>query len=586
MKLRNRLSAILTGLALTALAPATQADWFDHWINGFYIEPGVDSKRGLGLNFLRLGPERGIVYAAAYTYDEATGVPFWIQGAAVVESGDFTVDIPLQATSGGSFGAEIGNPVFSDPNWGTATVTINSCSSINWAVTSPNVTDVSLENESVLELVGGVPNSQCVYREPFTACPDFATPGVDDRTCIIGGGEYTQDLHLTNNILWVLDGAVFVGLKNSADNTNAIFIEPGTRIIGVDQSLLGISRGAKIYAEGQPHAPIVFTGVNTASNPQNPGQAGDWGGLTINGKAPINTCTTIGQCTAQGEGESGPYGGDDPNDSSGVLRYVRVQFAGILFTDENELNGIAFQGVGRGTVVENIQVHANADDGVEFFGGTVNARNLVLTDIEDDSVDWTQGWNGLLQNGLVVQSGNLEIGADRGIEADNLESNNDAETRAEAWISHFTFIGRPDTTGATFRRGTGVKITNSIFTGFSNCIDIDDSATFANAGTPGALSGNTTIENTILNCNTNFVEEGGDPWTVQSWFEAQPGNMVMNPALDGAYPPADAIYLHGFPINFDDFPAYFNNYEHIGAASGDPTESWFNGWILQDDFLP
>jgi hypothetical protein len=586
MNFKNSFIGLLAGLALSMFSPLAEADWFDHWINGCYIEPGVDTKRGLCTNFLRLGPELGIVYVAQYTYTEDTGIPYWIQGAAVVEAGDYTVDIPLQSTSGGSFGAEIGTPIFDDPNWGTGTFTVNSCSSVTWSVASPNVTDVTLESESVLELVAPVPNSQCVYQEPFTECPDFSTPGIDDRSCVIGGGEYTEDLHLTNNILWILDGAVFVGLKGSADNTNAIHIEPGTRIIGVGQSILGISRGAQIYAEGQPYAPVVFTGVNTASNSEAPGAAGDWGGLTINGRAPINTCETFGACTAQGEGESGPYGGDDPNDSSGVLRYVRVQFAGILFTDENELNGIAFQGVGRGTVVENIQVHANADDGVEFFGGTVNARNLVLTDIEDDSVDWTQGWNGLVQNGLVVQSGNLEIGADRGIEADNLEGNNDAETRAKAWLANFTFIGRPDTTGATFRRGTGVKITNSIFTGFGNCIDLDDSATFANAGTPGALSGNTTIENTILNCGTNFVEEVGDPWTVQAWFEAQPGNMVMNPMLSGAYPPADAAYLHGFPLNFDDFPAYFNNYGHIGAASGDPKEAWFTGWTLQDDFLP
>lgn len=582
MSANNRFTGLLAGLAILLSTHAAQADFIDSWIDGFYFEAGVESRRGLGLTYLPTGPEAGLVFAAFYTYDEATGLPFWVSGVGSVQAGDFTVDIQLELVEGGSFGAVIGNPVTVDANWGTATLTMNSCSDFTWNWTSPNVEDGSLQESSVRDATTGVSISQCVYQEAFTGCPAFATAGADDRTCVISGGEYTQDLHLTNDTLWVLNGAVFVGEKANSANTNAIFIEPGTRIIGVDQSLLGISRGAKIFAEGTPYAPIVMTGVNTASDPVSPGSSGDWGGLTINGNAPINTCDTIGACSALGEGESGPYGGSDENDSSGVLRYTRVQFAGILFTDENELNGIAFQGVGRGTVVENVQVHANADDGVEFFGGTVNARNLVLTDVEDDSLDWTQGYRGQIQNVLVMQAGDVEIGADRGIEADNLEANNDAEARAKPWIANATFIGRADTTGATFRRGTGVKITNSIFTGFGKCLDIDSSSTFTNAGTPpDQLTGNLTMENSIVNCGINFVEEDGDPWTVQSWFEAQEGNMQTNPALDGVFPPADASYTNGYPINMDEFDNFFQNYDHIGAFSG-AKQAWTQGWTLQD----
>lgn len=581
MSAKIRLYGMLAGLMLLGGASAANAEFIDQWITGSYFEEDTASRRGLLLKYISTGPEAGLLFAAYYTYDETTGEPFWVTGTGAVQAGDFSVDMDLILVEGGSFGAEVGNPVTSDAQWGTATVTMNSCSDLTWSWSSSNVEDGSLTQSSILELVGGVPNSQCVYQEAFTSCPSFATAGPDERTCIISGGEYTQDLHLTNDTLWVLNGAVFVGAKDNANNTNAIFIEPGTRIIGVGESILGISRGAKIFAEGTPTAPIVFTGVNTASDPSNPGRSGDWGGLTINGKAPINTCDTIGACTAEGEGQSGLYGGDDPNDSSGVMRYMRVQFAGILFTDENELNGIAFQGVGRGTVVENVQIHANADDGVEFFGGTVNARNLVLTDIEDDSVDWTQGYEGRLQNVLVVQSPNLEVGADRGIEADNLEGNNDAENRAKPWISNATFIGRADTTGATFRRGTGINITNSIFTGYGNCIDLDDSSTFANAGTPSSLSGNTTMENTILDCSTNFVEESGDPWTVQSWFEAQSGNSQISASLEGVFPPTGAPYLNGFPVDMEKFDSFFQNYDHIGAFSG-AKSAWTHGWTLQD----
>lgn len=586
MSAKNRLYGMLAGLMMLScvmlgFASAASAEFIDQWTSGAYYEQGTDSRRGLFLKYIATGPEAGLLFSAFYTFDETTGKPFWVTGTGAVKAGDFSVDMDLILVEGGSFGAVIGNPVNTDSQWGTATVTVNSCSDITWSWASANVVDGSLNESSIQELVNGVPNSQCVYQKAFTSCPSFATAGADERTCVITGGEYTQDLHLTNDTLWVLNGAVFVGEKENANNTNAVYIEPGTRIIGVGESILGISRGARIFAEGTPTAPIVFSGVNTASDPVNPGRAGDWGGLTINGKAPINTCTTIGACTAEGEGQSGPYGGNNPNDSSGVMRYMRVQFAGILFTDENELNGIAFQGVGRGTVVENIQIHANADDGVEFFGGTVNVRNLVLTDIEDDSVDWTQGYEGRLQNILVVQSDNLEIGADRGIEADNLEGNNDAENRAKPWISNATFIGRADTTGATFRRGTGINITNSIFTNFGKCIDLDDSSTFTNAGTPANLSGNTTMENTILDCSSNFVEESGDPWTVQAWFQAQSGNSQTSANLEGVFPPAGAPYLNGYPVDMSKFDSFFQNYDHIGAFSS-AKSAWTHGWTLQD----
>jgi len=586
MSAKKRLYGKLAGFTMLSfitlgLASAANAEFIDQWVTGSYFEEDTASRRGLFLKYIATGPEAGVLFAAYYTYDETTGEPFWVTGSNAVKAGDFSVDMDLILVEGGSFGAVVGNPVTTDAQWGTATVTVNSCSNITWSWTSPNVADGTLTQSNIQEVVNGVPNSQCVYQEAFTGCPDFATAGADERTCVIAGGEYTQDLHLTNDTLWALNGAVFIGTKDNANNSNAIYIEPGTRIIGIDQSILGISRGAKIFAEGTPTAPIVMSGVNTASDPVNPGRAGDWGGLTINGKAPINTCNTIGACSAEGEGESGLYGGDDPNDSSGVLRYLRVQFAGILFTDENELNGIALQGVGRGTVIENVQVHANADDGIEFFGGTVNARNLVLTDIEDDSVDWTQGYEGRLQNVLVIQAGNVEIGADKGIEADNLEANNDAENRAKPWISNATFVGRPDTTAAVFRRGTGVNFSNSIFTGFGKCIDIDDSSTFTNAGTPSDLSGNTTMENTILDCDSNFVEESGDPWTVQAWFEAQSGNMQINPNLEGVFPPASAPYLKGYPLDMEKFDSFFQNYDHIGAFSS-AKSAWTHGWTLQD----
>jgi len=121
-----------------------------------------------------------------------------------------------------------------------------------------------------------------------------------------------------------------------------------------------------------------------------------------------------------GEGSSGLFGGNSETDNSGNLLYTRVSFAGNLINDEDELNGIAFQGVGNGTVVDFIQVHNNADDGVEFFGGTVNVKHVVLTGNGDDSMDWTDGWTGKAQYVLIDQA---DDAGDRAIEGDNRSSN-------------------------------------------------------------------------------------------------------------------------------------------------------------------
>ena len=161
---------------------------------------------------------------------------------------------------------------------------------------------------------------------------------------------------------------------------------------------------------------------------------GDWGGLIINGNAPINGCDED-LCSAEGEGSTGLYGGDNTEDNSGTLRYVRVEYAGTQFSEDNELNGIAFQGVGSGTTVEYIQVHMNADDGVEFYGGSVNVKYVVLTGIGDDSMDWTDGWNGKAQFVLAKQASD---DGDNGIEADNNKANNDFEPRSNPTLANMT----------------------------------------------------------------------------------------------------------------------------------------------------
>ena len=571
--------SLVTAAALSALVnfvPA-MALTVDRQFDGEWYESHLDARRGWNLQYIETGAEKGILFVVGFVYDE-DGNPFWVNGVGDVVPGQHEISVQLELVEGGSFGPEEGEAQTTDDAWGTLDITFEDCNHAEFSWTSPNVGNGSSDFQPILELVNGSNNDRCVYQRAFTGCPAFAEEAQFDRTCILSG-TYDEDITLTNDTTWVLSGGVFIGDKDATDNDVTLTIEAGTRVIGsggVD--LLVVSRGGKIVAEGQPYAPIVMSGPKTAGEGAT---AGDWGGLVINGFAPINNCATQ-PCTAIGEGDSGTYGGDDPDDSSGVLRYVRVQFAGIRFTDTNELNGIALQGVGRGTVVDYVQVHRNADDGIEFFGGTVNAKHLVLTDVQDDSIDWTGGYSGNVQYAIVRQIADTTVETDRGMELDNLEQNNDATPRAQPRVANITMLGKAGALGMNPRRGTGGNFSNMIVTGFGTCINIDSAATFAAAGTPANLSGVLTMENTLFNCTTNFSVDGADPWTTQSWFDAQSGNEVQNPQLNGVVPPAGADYLSGHPLDPEVFGDFFEDVDYVGAIRS-ADSAWHYNWTILVD---
>ena len=578
MKLRK------TGLAIAAvvasyagLNPTVHAFNIDDGIEGFWYESDKNARRGWGFQYLPTGPEEGVLFAAGYVYDTA-GNPIWVVGQAEVFDGEFEAVMPLEYVTGGEFGPGQGSPDGTGAAYGTLTVTFDTCQKATFSFAGvPNVADFSTQYDHFRTIVADDNAANCVYQKEFTSCPSGTTE-IGPRTCQLEG-TYTQDLTLTNDAIYVLNGGVFIGDKAGLgdpvpENGPVLTIEPGTRIVGAGGSnnALYIQRGSRIVADGLPYAPIVMTGATYASEG---GTSGQWGGLVINGAAPLNTCTT-GVCEAVGEGDSGAYGGDDPLDNSGVLRYVRVQFAGEKINDEDELNGIAFQGVGAGTVVDYIQVHRNADDGIEFYGGTVNAKHLVLTDIEDDSVDWTQGWQGKLQYVLVQQIADTTVDTDRGMELDNLEQDNDALPRSGGIMANFTLIGKDGELGINPRRGTAGRFSNFLVVDFDKCLDIDSSATFA-----VAQAGELTFENTILNCDSDNIvendEDTPDPFSVSEWFAGQRGNAEADPMLDGIFLPEGSMYLKGYtldPAVYDDF---FDDVDYIGAFRSRGS-AWTQGW--------
>jgi hypothetical protein len=184
-------------------------------------------------------------------------------------------------------------------------------------------------------------------------------------------------------------------------------------------------------------------------------------------------------CEAQVEGTNALYGGNSNADNSGTLQYVRVQHSGFQILPGNELNGITFAGVGNGTTVDHIQVHNSSDDGVEFFGGNVNVRYLVLTGNDDDSIDTDQGYNGAIQYALVVQRAN---GGDRIIEA-SMQALATGNPRSSPRLSNFTFIARDSGSDAiVLNTGTDFQLYNGTVTrpgATGACLDIDDASTTA-----------------------------------------------------------------------------------------------------------
>ena len=365
----------------------------------------------------------------------------------------------------------------------------------------------------------------------------------------------------------------FIGGDNKDAST--LTIQPGSKIVGQSGAdFLVISRGSKIYAEGTAEAPIVFTASKNQKR-----KRGMWGGLVINGNAPINNCKVEGSvCQAEGEGATGLYGGNDPDDNSGVLKYVRVEFAGFEITPDNELNGIAFQGVGSGTEVDYIQVHMNADDGVEFFGGTVNIRHVVLTGNKDDSMDWTSGWRGMAQFVIVAQ---FDDQANHGIEADNLKSPMNAEPRSNPTISNMTLLGTSSQNakgghGILLRRGSGLSIYNSFVSGFKNaCLDLDDGETFT-----FATGGGVVLQNVfVANCGKPFeMNDGGaDPFILENFFLGMNGNRVLQDALmDGWVPRTDSPLIVEEDVTPEDL--WFSVVDYVGAVR-DANDRWYQNWI-------
>ena len=359
-------------------------------------------------------------------------------------------------------------------------------------------------------------------------------------------GRITENRTLKAQNTYTLRGLVYV------TNGAVLTIEPGTRIVGQSGAQIGgliITRNSRMIAEGTLDKPIIFT--SSQANPQR----GDWAGIVILGNAPTNSSFN-GQAGV-GEIEGGVnnseglglYGGNNPADNSGVLKYVRIEYAGYAFLPDKEINGLTFGGVGNQTVVDYVQVSYANDDSFEWFGGTVNAKHLISFRTLDDDFDTDNGFSGKVQFGIVLRDSSVaDISSSEGFESDNDANGSTLAPQTSAIFSNMTILGPKAAltnlghnkflAGAQIRRNSTQSIFNSLIMGWPTGLLLDGSKGFP---TDNNIPGSLFIQNTIIaGCAvpikyaaSTTAPTGATDATIIAWFNtANYGNSILTNNTD------------------------------------------------------
>jgi hypothetical protein len=340
---------------------------------------------------------------------------------------------------------------------------------------------------------------------------DDPAPVADGNTTVVGDGVVAVNLQNKDGVAangigtmtldaskkYLLKGQVFVR------SGQTLTIPAGTVIFGEKRTkaVLIVDRGGKIIAEGTENNPIVFTSA------QNQGERdkGDWGGIVLLGNAKTNQTNP----TIEGISPSVTFGGDNDTDTSGVLKYVRIEYAGIEISPDNETNGLTFGGVGSGTKIDYVQVSYGGDDSFEWFGGKVDAQHLVSFCGWDDDFDVDFGYSGRVQFGLVIRDPfSADQSTSNAFECDNNASGNASRPLTSAVFSNITALGPRDHTSRNIsgnhgsamhlRRNAAVSIFNSFFIGFPVGVFIDGSAAQDNYTATGGDSSAVLSKNLLV----------------------------------------------------------------------------------------
>lgn len=412
---------------------------------------------------------------------------------------------------------------------------------------------------------------------------------------IVDNGEGTGTTTWTANNTYLLEGLVFV------NSGQTLTIEAGTVIKGKpgqgeEASALIVARGGKIMAEGTAAAPIIFTAEADDLN----GSVADlddglWGGVIVLGNALLNTVPNEQQIEGIPQTEPrGVYGGTDDSDNSGVIKYISIRHGGTDIGEGNEINGLTLGGVGSGTVIEYIEVIANKDDGVEFFGGKPNLSHIVVAFCGDDSYDYDQGYRGNGQFWAAIQ------GFDRGDRLGEHDGGTDPETGepyAIPNIYNVTYLGRGDGAGKrtiTFRDNAGGHYGNSIFYGQEKGIDVEllaDECSYTQFS-----NDNLTLKNNIfysINADPIFSvsADGVTPEveaeansTIAAYFTSA-SNEIYDPGFNVTSDKFNIIPTNDVSSNMASIPgdSFFQNVAYKGAF--EPNNNWASGWTLVSKYM-
>jgi hypothetical protein len=446
-------------------------------------------------------------------------------------------------------------------------------------------------------------------------------------------GRITSDVKLYAKDNNYLSGIVYI------TNGATLTIEAGAKVqgkFGADAAALVICRGAKIIASGTSDKPIVFTSI--ATNPQ----SGDWGGIVICGKAPINTTASLSGTSIVGlyQVEGGIYnlngdglaGSGDANtpvansaDNSGILQYVRIEYTGYAYQPDIELNSLGLYAVGSGTTIDHVQVKYGKDDSFSFLGGSVNARYLISCKAQDEDFDFEYGYTGKIQFAIALRDNAIaDISRSNGIESFNNSSGTTATPVTSPVLSNFTIIGPKQNSSSTYnslyysglhlRRNSALSIFNSIVLGWPRGIFID-----ASQGSPIDLNITNNllkIQNVTIGSNVDNIKyllsssspTGASDASILSWYSTSSyKNVIVTDAIDAGlvgpyqllpdFKPSQSIYNSGTfngtlgsinEFNFnsnasfsDTFlqDAFFNQVNYRGAAALSGSEStWWVNW--------
>jgi len=460
-------------------------------------------------------------------------------------------------------------------------------------------------------------------------CPPVGSRTVVNLSSLSDGN---GNLNATNTVLtcdklYKIDNQIYVGPGQT------LTINPGTVLKGIDTgnpltaNVLVVSRGGKINAAGTQECPIIFTADADALNGTYPlSNRGKWGGVVVLGKAKNNLINTnafaayptIVDSSGLGFVEGIP--GSDPrniygatagnevnNDNSGVLSYISIRHAGATIGTNNELNGLALASVGNGTKVDHIEIIANDDDGIEFFGGTVDIKYATVFCNNDDAFDWDLGWNGRAQFIYVLKADNATYsGGDNGIEADGDDDKKNPSYMSHPFIYNATFIGNGFNSTPTAGSGafginakerTEGEIYNSIFANYRSGLNL-----VKTLGTrPGTvesyhnwIAGSFKVNNCTFVGNTALLTVGGSAANVLASDSVKffadgnvnaaslPGfdftlalNGTTNAVSDKVDPTPNPALASSITPPVDQF---FANVNYRGAFPSDGSKSWLSDW--------